>query len=52
MSLRRLRLFEGENTTLSDWHSDHKDYFERNGGFDADMKVLCERFRMVEDFES
>lgn len=43
-------LAEGENEDLSGWRRDHQAYFERNGGFSPDMKVLCERFRMVEDF--
>ena len=43
-------LAEGENTTLAGWQRDHRNYFARNGGFDADMKVVCERFRVVEDF--
>lgn len=43
-------LAEGENTTLAGWQRDHQDYFARNGGFDADMQVVCERFRVVEDF--
>jgi uncharacterized protein YhfF len=42
-------LAEGENDSLEGWRHDHKLYFERNGGFDLDMKLVCERFRMVED---
>ena len=42
-------LAEGENTTLAGWQRDHQSYFARNGGFDADMKVVCERFRVIED---
>ena len=42
-------LAEGENTSLSSWRRDHKAFSERNGGFDRNMKVLCERFRLVED---
>jgi len=45
-------LAEGENTTLVGWQSDHKKYFERNGGFDPNMKLLCERFRVIEEFSS
>ncbi|MFY0612858.1 MAG: ASCH domain-containing protein [Hyphomicrobiaceae bacterium] len=45
-------LAEGENATLAGWQSDHKEYFERNGGFDPDMKVLCERFRVIEDLDA
>ena len=40
---------EGENETLQGWQSDHRAYFERNGGWSPDMQLVCERFRMVED---
>ncbi|MBF9049307.1 ASCH domain-containing protein [Roseobacter sp. HKCCD9010] len=42
-------LAEGENETLDGWREDHRRYFERNGGFDPEMELVCERFRMVED---
>ncbi len=42
-------LAEGENETLEGWRQDHQRYFERNGGFDPEMELLCERFRLVED---
>ena len=42
-------LAEGENETLEGWRADHAAYFRRNGGFDPEMELLCERFRMVED---
>ncbi|MEM9125046.1 MAG: ASCH domain-containing protein [Pseudomonadota bacterium] len=42
-------LAEGENTTLEGWRKDHRRYFERNGGFDPEMELICERFRLVED---
>lgn len=42
-------LSEGENDDLSGWRADHQTYFERNGGFDPDMELVCERFRVVED---
>lgn len=29
------------------WRRAHVDYFVRNGGFDEDMAVVCERFRLV-----
>jgi uncharacterized protein YhfF len=41
-------LAEGENETLEGWRKDHRDYFERNGGWSPDMKVICERFRVVD----
>lgn len=40
---------EGEGArTLADWRRLHEVYFARNGGFDPDMKVMCERFALVE----
>lgn len=42
-------LAEGENETLEGWRTDHRLYFERNGGFDPEMELLCERFRLIED---
>lgn len=44
-------LAEGENDDLEGWRRDHAAYFERNGGFSPDMMLVCERFRLVEDFE-
>lgn len=43
-------LAEGENETLEGWRRDHQAYFERNGGFDPEMMLICERFDVVEDF--
>ena len=43
-------LSEGENETLEGWQRDHKAYFERNGGFDPEMMLVCERFKLVEVF--
>ncbi|WP_171122605.1 MULTISPECIES: ASCH domain-containing protein [unclassified Ruegeria] len=45
-------LAEGENETLEGWREDHSRYFERNGGFDPEMELLCERFRLIEDLAS
>ena len=28
----------------------HQPYFERNGGFDSKMMLVCERFRLVHDY--
>jgi len=41
-------LDEGENTNLEGWRKDHQKYFERNGHFFLEMKVVCERFEVVE----
>lgn len=43
-------LAEGENDSLAGWQSDHQAYFSRNGGFDPKMELICERFRLIEDF--
>lgn len=43
-------LAEGENDTLQGWRDDHAEYYERNGGFDPEMMLICERFRVVEFF--
>jgi len=42
-------LAEGENDTLDGWRAGHRQYFERNGGFDPEMELVCERFCLVED---
>lgn len=43
-------LAEGENESLEGWQEDHRAYFERSGNFDPEMKLVCERFEVVEDF--
>lgn len=45
-------LAEGENDDLEGWRRDHQAYFERNGGFDSEMMLVCERFKLVHDYES
>jgi uncharacterized protein YhfF len=41
-------LDEGEgDETLEDWRAGHRAYFERNGGFDFEMMLWCERFKLV-----
>jgi len=40
---------EGENNDLEGWQRDHRRYFERNGGFDDAIILVCERFRLVYD---
>jgi len=42
-------LAEGENDDLAGWRRDHQANFERNGGFDPEMELVCERFMVVED---
>jgi len=41
-------LAEGENSSLEGWRKGHRAYFERNLGFDPDMKLVCERFDLIE----
>ena len=45
-------LAEGENDDLEGWRHDHRKYFERNGGFDSEMILVCERFKLVHDCRS
>ncbi|MCB9992752.1 MAG: ASCH domain-containing protein [Hyphomicrobiaceae bacterium] len=40
-------LAEGEGA-FEDWQRGHRAFFERNGGWSADMLLVCERFRLVE----
>lgn len=42
-------LAEGENDSLAGWRADHREYLERNGGFDPNMMLVCERVRLIED---
>ncbi len=42
-------LAEGEDETLAGWQEGHRTYFERNGGWEPEMELVCERFRLVED---
>ncbi|SNS89277.1 ASCH domain-containing protein [Tropicimonas sediminicola] len=42
-------LAEGEDDSLQGWRDGHRAYFTRNGGFEPEMALVCERFRLVED---
>jgi uncharacterized protein YhfF len=43
---------EGEgDQSFESWKASHKRYFARTGGFSYDMKLVCERFKVVEVFE-
>ena len=44
-------LLDGEDQSLGEWQKGHKAYFERNGGFDPEMKLVCECFELVEVFQ-
>ncbi|MBU2982064.1 ASCH domain-containing protein [Lentibacter algarum] len=41
---------QGEFSDLAQWEQSYEAYFKRNGGFDTGMELMCERFRVVEDF--
>lgn len=43
-------LAEGEGDFTA-WRQGHIAYFERNGGWSADMMLVCERFRLVDVLE-
>jgi uncharacterized protein YhfF len=43
---------EGEgDQSFDSWKASHKRYFARTGGFSYDMKLVCERFKVIEVFE-
>ena len=43
---------EGEgDLSLDHWREAHRAYFIRNGGFDPEMLLYCERFKLVETIE-
>ncbi|MBX8813344.1 ASCH domain-containing protein [Ochrobactrum sp. MR34] len=37
---------EGEGD-FTEWEKGHQAYFERNGGFEPDMEIVCERFKLI-----
>ncbi len=41
---------QGEFRDLAHWRKAYKAYFARSGGFSEDMEIMCERFRVVEDY--
>ncbi len=43
-------LAEGEGDFYA-WRKGHIEFFERNGGWSADMKLVCERFELIEVFQ-
>ena len=42
-------LAEGDGD-FDDWKSGHIAFFTRNGGFDPQMELVCERFRLIDIF--
>ncbi len=41
---------QGEFRDLAHWQKDYEAYFTRNGGFEPNMKLMCERFKVIEDY--
>tara|TARA_R110002020_G_scaffold67179_2_gene176283 strand:- start:85778 stop:86194 length:417 start_codon:yes stop_codon:yes gene_type:complete len=41
---------QGEFRDLAHWRVAYEAYFRRNGGFSTDMKLMCERFTLIEDY--
>ena len=41
---------QGEFRDLEHWRKAYEAYFRRAGGFSEDMKLMCERFRLIEDY--
>ncbi|WP_371157770.1 ASCH domain-containing protein [Jannaschia sp. 2305UL9-9] len=41
---------QGEFESLDAWRRVYRPYFERSGGWSEDMKIMCESFRVVEDY--
>ncbi|QCR38472.1 ASCH domain-containing protein [Nissabacter sp. SGAir0207] len=42
-------LAEGEGT-FEEWKQEHRRFFSRNGEFSEEMKLVCFRFELVEEF--
>ena len=41
---------QGEFRDLEHWQKGYTAYFKRNGGFAPDMKLMCETFKLIEDY--
>jgi len=41
---------QGEFRDLDHWRAAYEAYFRRNGAFAPDMKLMCERFTLIEDY--
>ncbi|MEL7212468.1 MAG: ASCH domain-containing protein [Pseudomonadota bacterium] len=41
---------QGEFRDLEHWRKGYTAYFKRNGMFKPDMLLMCERFRLIEDY--
>ena len=45
-----MALAEGEDDTLESWKAGHRHYYTRRGIFSEDMRLIWERFEVVEEF--
>lgn len=41
---------QGEFRNLAHWRASYEAYFRRAGVFKPDMKLMCERFKVIEDY--
>lgn len=41
---------QGEFRDLAHWQQAYRAYFTRNGGWSEDMKLMCERFKVIADY--
>jgi uncharacterized protein YhfF len=41
---------QGEFRDLEHWRKGYEAYFRRAGVFSRDMKLMCERFKLIEDY--
>jgi len=42
---------EGENEKLPVWQFNHQEYLKRNGGFNPEMMLVCQRFKLVKNLQ-
>lgn len=43
-------LAEGEDESLEQWQESHRTFIDRNGGFETDLLLVCQRFKLVVDY--
>ena len=41
---------QGEFRDLAHWQAGYRAYFTRKGGWSEEMKLVCERFRVIKDY--
>jgi uncharacterized protein YhfF len=41
---------QGEFRDLAHWQKSYRAYFTSNGGWSPDMKIMCERFKVIADY--